>query len=47
MKTIRSIIVLILVAAVFSLSAVGCKSGGKHNDDHPAGDHPKGDHPKH
>jgi len=47
MSNIRRVIALMLVAAVFSLGAVGCKSGGKHNDDHPHGDHPKGDHPKH
>lgn len=57
MNKIRRAIVLMLVAAVFSLSAPGCKSSGRHNDDHPhkdhpkgehpQGDHPKGDHPKH
>ena len=46
MTKFRKLIVVLLVAAMCSLSATACKSGGK-NTDHPQGEHPKGDHPKH
>jgi len=55
MSNIRRIIGVVLMAAVFSLGAGGCKSGGKTDSaDRPMGDQPKekktepkGDHPKH
>ena len=40
---------LTLLAAVFALGTVGCKSSGKERHDAPpaAEQPPKGDHPKH
>jgi len=52
MKKVRKMTLLVMVAAVFSLGILGCKSSGKKDADHPTtehpeGDRPKGDHPKH
>ncbi len=57
MRSLRRITILALVAAVCSMGAAGCRSGGKaKSDEHPTAehskegqpkDHPKGEHPKH
>jgi len=47
MSNIRRIAVLVLVGAMFSLGAAGCKSGGKAGpDEHPSAGQPKAEHPK-
>ncbi|HEY3244448.1 MAG TPA: hypothetical protein VGM03_13970 [Phycisphaerae bacterium] len=52
MSKFQRITVIVIAAAGFSLSAIGCKGGGKaqSSDDqrleHPRGEHPKGEHPK-
>jgi hypothetical protein len=51
MNKFKKVLVLLLIAAVVSLWAVGCKSKSEHpsgehpTNEQPTGEHPAGEHP--
>ena len=47
MRKLRGVLVLVLFAAIISLSLAGCKSHGDHpSKEHPKQEHPSSEHPK-
>lgn len=43
----KKLFILLLVAAVISLSLTGCKKEGEQpSEDHPTSDHPTSEHPQ-
>jgi hypothetical protein len=46
MKTLKKILILLLVTAVISVGPGGCGNNGEHpSDDHPSSEHPTEEHP--